>query len=82
MAMVRTKMGTVSLISSGTQYNLHLTRYSRCVVHAVGNVLWARALVSITHMCTDVCTKLDCDNIMVVEEAIEIDYGSDEDNEY
>ena len=33
-------------------------------------------------MCSDVCTKQDCDNIMVVEEAIEIDYGSDEDNEY
>ena len=31
-------------------------------------------------MCTDACTKKDCDN-EVVEEAIEIDYESDEDNE-
>ena len=33
-------------------------------------------------MCTDARTKQYCDNIMVVEEVIEIDYESDDDNEY
>ena len=52
-----------------------------CFVNAIGNAVGLGPCIDYSLMCTDACTKEDCNNMIVVEEAICINYESDGANE-
>ena len=74
--MVGTKMGMTPLVSSGTPQNTpepnKILELMFCTCNCKCTMGWCPCADNLL-VCTNTCTEQDCDNMMVAEEATEID---------